>query len=83
MSSVGNSLGSMCQAIDSLGDAAATDILRFDCCSNPDTLQTRCEQRQTINTLGGELVYGISINDGTPGTCLSTDARCNVAAGSK
>merc|ERR1711977_475527 len=74
MKSVGISLGSLCQVVDAIGDASAT---QFDCCSNPDSMQTRCERRDD-NIMG---MLGIEWNESTPGRCNSNDARCSVADG--
>ena len=74
MKSVGISLGSLCQAVDAIGDASAT---QFDCCSDSNNMQTRCERRSD-NFQG---LLGIEWNESTPGTCNSNDARCSVADG--
>merc|ERR1711977_171870 len=74
MKSVGISLGSLCQVVDTIGAASATP---FDCCSNAENMQTRCELR-SINMME---MFGISWNEAAPGMCVSTDAQCSVADG--
>merc|ERR1711981_694072 len=74
MKSVGISLGSLCQVVDTIGAASATP---FDCCSNAENMQTRCELR-SVNMME---MFGISWNEAVPGMCVSTDAQCSVADG--
>ena len=77
MSSAGESLGSICQVIDNLGDALSDP---FDCCSDSTNMQTRCELR-SINKPESNPMLGIEWNNGTPGKCNSNDNRCSVADG--
>ena len=78
MSSVGTSLGSICQVIDNLGDASSDP---FDCCSDSTNMQTRCQLR-SVNLPESNPILGISWNNDSPGTCNSNDAMCSVANGS-
>ena len=64
----GESLRSLCETVDFLGNTASTP---YDCCANPDNNETRCIVRS--------FAAGTVTSPGTAGQCLSTDTLCNTS----
>ena len=78
MVNVGESLGSMCTAIDFLGDTGTNatpltpTLSQWDCCSNQATLKTQCEKRFVLDNQATR-----TITEGTEGVCQSSDSQCS------
>ena len=69
MEAVSVSLGSLCEAVDGIGDGSTT---MYDCCSNPDNGQTRCQERSFAAAVGS------LTTPGALGVCKTDDAACNT-----
>ena len=67
MKATGDSLGSLCQAVDFIADGLPAGSQR-DCCSNADNNMTFCVERT--------FAVGQVTSPGTPGQCESDDVSC-------
>jgi len=66
---VATALGSLCQVIDWVANAADTP---YDCCSNPESIPINCVPRIFAPSVG------ITSPGLVPGVCSSTDSACNI-----
>ena len=69
MAATGESMATMCQAIDAVADSNGGK--EYDCCANSENNQTRCIERQFANS-------AFITTPGTSGQCMDTDSACNV-----